>query len=269
MKTLILLFVGFFSLSAVADVSDFLSLCKAHFKDDTSRIDSCERVNKILFTGIPSKEPSTLTSPLKLNATAMTVDGKVLFLALNDPNYLSALAYCYSVYNHWIDPAQITTASLGMLSSGVSIVNENLSQYQTWLNTSPEGKSCRQQVEKDTALPVSNLFDSLKGYTAMIVLNPYAIIRTSGNDYNAVMDDLRLTINHGRIHAYHLLCPQFATSEKNKWLKLSQLEKNKFIQKYPNYNWNDIKTASRVYSAYTLEAAPDLVVKLVKSCKIK
>lgn len=265
----IFIFFSFFSLNIFADTSDFLNLCKTHFKDDTARIDTCERINKILFAGITPKEASTLTSPQKISAIPMSVDKKILFMALNDPNYLPALVYCYSVYHHWINPNQISPDALGMLSSGVSILNENLPQYQKWLTTSPEGKSCRTLVEKESGLPISNLEDSLKGYTAMIVLNPYAVIRSSGTDYNLAMDELRLTLNHERIHAYHVLCPQFEKSEKDKWVKLSLAEKNKFIEKYPNYNWKDLKTAGREYSAFTLETVPDSVVNLIKSCKIK
>lgn len=261
----------FFSLSynAFADTSDFINLCKSHFKGDAARIDTCERVNKVLFQGITSKEASTLTSPQKINAIEMSVDKKILFMALNDPNYLPALVYCYSVYHHWINPNQISPDALGMLSSGVSILNENLAQYQKWLNNSPDGKSCRVLVEKESGLPISNLEDSLKGYIAMIVLNPYAVIRNNGTDFNMAMDELRVTLNHERIHAYQVLCPQFEKSEEAKWIKLSPADKNIFIQKYPNYNWNDLKTAGREYSAFTLEANPLSLSALVKSCKIK
>jgi hypothetical protein len=269
MKNLIYSFFILVSFSVFADTSDFVSLCKTHFKDDTSRIDTCERVNKILFQGLTGKDPSTLFSPQKINAVAMNVDKKILFMALNDPNYLPALVYCYSVFHKWINPNQISPDQLGMLSSGVSILNENLPQYQAWLNTKPEGKACRTLVEKESGLPVSNLEDSLKGYTAMIVLNPYAVIRNNGTDFNIAMDELRLTLNHERIHAYHVLCPQFEKSEKDKWVKLSKIEKNKFTEKYPNYNWNDLKTAGREYSAFTLETTPDAINNLVKSCKIK
>jgi hypothetical protein len=269
MKIVSFLFLSIFSTSIFADTSDFINLCKSHFKDDAARIDTCERVNKVLFSGVTTKEASTLTSPAKVSAQAMNVDKKILFMALNDPNYLPALVYCYSVYNHWINPNQISPDALGMLSSGVSILNEKLPQYQKWLNTSQEGKSCRKLVEKESGLPISNLEESLKGFTAMIVLNPYAVIRNSGSDYNLAMDELRLTLNHERIHAYHVLCPQFEKSEKDKWLKLSQVEKNKFIEKYPNYNWSDLKTAGREYSAFNLETTPDAIAALVKSCNIK
>jgi len=269
MKLVIFFIFSSISFSLLADTSDFLSLCKTHFKGDNARIDVCERVNKVLFSGVTAKEASTLTTPEKIGATAMNVDKKVLFMALNDPNYMPALVYCYSVFHRWINPNQISPDALGMLSSGVSILNENLSQYQKWLNSSPEGKSCRALVEKESGLPVSNLEDSLKGFTAMIVLNPYAVIRNQGTDYNMAMDELRLTMNHERIHAYHVLCPQFEKSERAKWVKLPAAEKNKFIQKFPNYNWNDLKTAGREYSAFTLETVPDSILGLVKSCQIK
>ncbi len=267
MKIVFLFYLVSFNL--LADTSDFLSLCKSHFKDDPARIDTCERINKILFQGLSSKDASTTLTPEKINANAMSIDKKVLFMALNDPNYLPALVYCYSVYNNWINPNQISPDTLGILSSGVSILNENLSSYQKWLNTVKEGKACRTLVEKESGLPVSNLEDSLKGYVAMIVLNPFAVIKNSGSDFNTAMDELRLTLNHERIHAYHVLCPQFEKSEKNKWLKLPQLEKNKFMSKYPNYNWKDLKTAGRESSAFNLESSPDTVAKLVEICKIK
>ena len=250
-----------------ADTSDFLSLCRTHFKEDPARVATCEKVNQVLFDS--SKEVSTLITPKKLSAIEMSVDKKILFIALNDPNYLPALVYCYSVFHHWINPSQISPDALGMLSSGVSILNEELPNYQKWLNTAKEGKACRALVEKESGLPVSNLQDSLKGYTAMIVLNPYAVIRNNGTDFTIAMDELRLTLNHERIHAYQVLCPSFEKAEREKWLKLSSEEKNKFISKYPNYNWNDLKTAGREYSAFTLETNPAALSDLVKKGSIK
>jgi hypothetical protein len=258
-----------FSVNALADQSDFLSLCKVHFKDDLNRVETCEKMNKILFYGLTTKDASTLTNPQKINAPVMDIDKKIIFMALNDPNYLPALVYCYSVFNHWINPKQISPDTLGMISSGVSILNEKLPAYQKWLNTSAEGKSCRQLVEKESQLPVTNLEDSLKDHVAMIVLNPYAVIANSGTSFESAMEELRLTLNHERTHAYHVLCPQFEKSEKEKWNKLTDIEKNKMMTKYPNYNWKDLQTAARESSAFNLETTPEVLRDLVKSCKIK
>ncbi len=263
------IFICLISFNVFADQSDFLSLCKTHFKDDSARIQTCEKINDLLFKGLGPKDSSAITSPEKVNAPLMNIDKKILFMALNDPNYLPSLVYCYSVYNHWIDPLQISPDTLGTISSGVSILNENLPAYQKWLNKSIEGKSCRKQVEKDSQLPVTNLEDSLRGYVAMIVLNPFAVIGSTGTSYESALEELRLTINHERIHAYHVLCPQFEKNEKDKWIKLSQTEKNVFINKYPNYNWKDSQTSVREFSAFSLENAPDSLISLVKACKIK
>ena len=268
MKLLFFSFMALLSANTFADQSDFLSLCKTHFNEDSAKLQTCEKVNGTLFQGLSAKDASIITTPKKIDAVAMNIDKKILFLALNDPNYLPALVYCYSVFHHWINPNKISPDALGSLSSGVSILNERLPAYQKWLSTSSEGKSCKALVEKESLLPVTNLQDSLKGYTAMIVLNPYAAILNSGNHYDSIMDDLRLTLNHERIHAYHVLCPEFEKSEREKWIKLSEAEKNKFIEKYPNYNWKDLQTAGREYSAFSLEKAPDTIGNLVKSCKI-
>jgi hypothetical protein len=137
------------------------------------------------------------------------------------------------------------------------------------LTKTKEGQSCRLKVEKESGLPVTNLEDSLKKYVAMIVLNPFAVIKNNGEGFTQAMDELKLTINHERVHAYHVLCPDFDKSEKNKWIKLSQAEKEKFSSKYQGYNWNDLVTAGREYSAFTLETSPEAINGLVKKCKLK
>jgi len=266
---LFLIIISFFSLNTYADQSDFLSLCKNHFKDDFSRLQICDKINTLLFKGLNPKDSSLITTPEKVNAPAMNIDKKILFIALNDPNYFPSLVYCYSVFNHWFDPQKISPDTLATISSGVSILNEKLPAYQQWLNKSSEGKACKIRVEKESQLPVTNLEDSLKGYVAMIVLNPFSVIGNNAVSFEKAIEELRLTINHERIHAYHVLCPQFEKNEKEKWMKLSSNEKNKFMEKYPNYNWQDPQTAVREFSAFSLENTPESISSLVKACKIK
>lgn len=249
---------------AMADTSDFLSLCKSSLPKNLHQ-KTCVRLNKLLFKG-DNKSPSQLIQPDVLGAPKFSIDKKILFMVFNDPNYFPAVSYCYFVFRGWLNPGQVSPDRLGMDSTGFSILNEDLAGYKLWLSKDNKGKSCQKLIEKETQIPLTDLSSSIKGYHAIVGLNPFASIRQQGGDYEKVVDDLALTLNHERIHALQVACEKLDTYGMQEWSKIGGPAQHKFAAKYPSYNWRDIKVAGREYIAFLYEKNPGKVLKLIKDC---
>lgn len=247
--------------------SDFLSLCKTTLAAKPQSLPLCETVNQKLFSKNATSD-ITAISPADLSAPSTPIDGKIQFIAFNDPNYLAGIAYCYFVFRNWISPTAVSPDALGMSASGFSILNEDLKKYQSWINTSVEGKKCKGSVEKEAQVSVVNLEESFKGKVALIGLNPYAAIHADNATAESVLAEMKLTINHERIHAYQVACPEFEKWSIKEWEKLSVKEKNVYIKKYPSYNWSITKIAGREYIGFLYEGSPEKADEHIKKCKI-
>lgn len=260
----------FLNLEAMAanPTSDFLSLCKATLSSKPASLPLCETVNQKLFAKNTTADIAAI-SPAELNAPSTPLDSKIQFIAFNDPNYLAGIAYCYFVFRNWISPTAVSPDALGMTASGFSILNEDLKNYQTWITTSVEGKKCKAQVEKEAEVTVVNLEDSFKGKVALIGLNPYAAIHNDNATAESVLAEMTMTINHERIHAYQVACPDFEKWSIKEWEKLPAPKKIEYTKKYQSYNWSIPKIAGREYIAFLYEGTPDKITEHVKNCKIK
>ncbi len=248
----------------MADISDFNSLCKSSLRPDLHN-KTCDRLSDLLFKG-DKKSPSALITPKALGAPSFSIDKKILFMVFNDPNYFPAVSYCYFVFRGWLNPGQVTPDKLGMESTGFSILNEDLEGYKLWLDKDKKGKACQSRIEKESGVPLTDLVSSMKGYHAIVGLNPFASIRQQGGDYEKVVDDLALTLNHERIHALQVACEKLDTYGMQEWSKIGGPAQHKFAAKYPSYNWRDIKVAGREYIAFLYERNPNKVIQLAKDC---
>jgi hypothetical protein len=248
--------------------SDFLSLCKTTLATKPQSLPLCEAVNQKLFSKNATSDIAAIT-PSDLSAPTTPIDSKIQFIAFNDPNYLSGIAYCYFVFRNWISPTAVSPDALGMSASGFSILNEDLKKYQTWVTTSVEGKKCKASVEKEAQVSVVNLEESFKGKVALIGLNPYAAIHAENATAESVLSEMKLTINHERIHAYQVACPDFEKWSIKEWESLPGAKKNEYVKKYQSYNWSIPKIAGREYIAFLYESTPDKITEYVKNCKIK
>lgn len=257
---LILLFIS----TVQADTSDFYNLCKSSLPTN-KHVKTCSKLNQLLFKG-DNKSPSQIITPATLNAPKFDIDKKILFMVFNDPNYFPAVSYCYFVFRGWLNPGQVSPDRLGMESTGFSILNEDLAGYKLWLEKDKKGISCQKLIEKQTQVPLTDLVASMKGYHAIVGLNPFASIRQQGGDYEKVVDDLALTLNHERIHALQVACEKLDTYGMQEWSKIGGPAQHKFAAKYPSYNWRDIKVAGREYIAFLYEKNPKKVLKLAKDC---
>jgi hypothetical protein len=216
-----------------------------------------------------AKNAVTIISPVDVGAPALAVDSKVQFLVFNDPNYLAGMAYCYFAFRGWIDAEKFSPDDIVLASSGFSILNEDIASYKKWLEANASGKKCRARVEKESGVPVTDLAAALKGYAAIVGINPLASVKSGKLGFEPIHDEMRLTVNHERIHAYQVLCPNLEAWGQKKWKELPAEEQAKFPLVYPSYNWKDLKVAGREYVAYSFEGKPLRISDHVGKCKIK
>lgn len=248
--------------------ADFLSLCKTTLENNPKSLPLCETIHQKFFAENKKLDIAKIT-PSDVGAPASPLDSKIQFFMFNDPNYLSGIAYCYFVYRNWISPSETGPDALAMSASGFSILNEDVSAYQKWLKNAAEGIKCKARVEKEAEVSVADLEISLAGRVALIGLNPYASIHTPDATAETVMNDMKLTVNHERIHAYQVACPEFEKWSIKEWEKLPFATKNTYIKKYPSYTWSLPKVAGREYIAFLFEGDPSKITEHVKNCKIK
>lgn len=135
-----------------------------------------------------------------------------------------------------------------------------------WLTKDNKGKACQKRIERESQVPVTDLASSIKGYHAIVGLNPFASLRQQGGEYEKVIDDMALTLNHERIHAFQVACAKLDRYGQEEWSKLSGPDQHKFAAKYPSYNWRDINVAGREFIAFMYEKNPKKVLDLVKDC---
>jgi hypothetical protein len=276
MKYLVLMLVTFNVLAATPNTksttdsaaADFLNLCKTTLAAQPNSLPLCETIHQKFFNENKTKDLVIIT-PAQVGAPPSPLDGKIQFFMFNDPNYLSGIAYCYFVYRNWISSSEISPDALAMSASGFSILNEDIPAYLKWLKTQAAGQKCKARVEKEAEVTVADLELSLAGRVALIGLNPYASIQTPDSSVESVLSDMKLTINHERIHAYQVACPEFEKWSIKEWEKLPTAKKNEYIKKYPSYTWSLPKVAGREYVAFLFESTPEKITDHVKNCKIK
>lgn len=252
-------------MAADAD-SNFHNLCKVTLQNNSKALPVCETIYQKFFVKNNTSDIVNI-QPSDVGAPASPIDSKVQFFIFNDPNFVSGMAYCYFVYRNWISPSSVSPDTLAMSASGFSILNEEISSYQKWLVSAVEGKKCKASVEKEAEVSVANLENALKGKVALIGLNPYSLINSPDVTSDSVMKEMTLTVNHERIHAYQVACPEFEKWSIKEWEKLPFATKNAYIKKYPSYTWSIPKVAGREYIAFLFENAPENVGQHISKCK--
>ena len=268
MKFLFLfLFFISFNVTAVDLDSNFYNLCKVTLQNNSSALPVCESIYQKFFVKNNTLDLVNIT-PTDVGAPASSIDKKIQFFIFNDPNFVSGMAYCYFAYRNWITTNTTTPDSLGMSASGFSILNEEIKPYQKWLITSVEGKKCKAKVEKESQVSVANLETALKGSVALIGLNPYALINSPDVTKESVMKEMTLTLNHERIHAFQVACPEFEKWSIKQWEKLPFVTKNTYIKKYPSYTWSIPKVAGREYVAFLYEDKLSSINEHISKCKL-
>ncbi len=265
MNFLLLYFISF-NLMAASEDSNFTNLCKVTLQNNSAALPVCETINQKFFIKNKTSDMVNI-SPSDVGAPSSALDAKIQFFIFNDPNFVSAMAYCYFVYRNWISSSTTTPDSLGKSASGFSILNEEIAPYQKWLASSFEGKKCKASVEKEAEVSVANLEVALIGKVALIGLNPYAMITSPGVTSESVMKEMTLTLNHERIHAFQVACPEFEKWSIKQWEKLPLVTKNTYIKKYTSYTWSIPKIAGREYVAFLYENNFPAISGQISKCK--
>ncbi|MBP9681016.1 MAG: hypothetical protein KBD76_06400 [Bacteriovorax sp.] len=270
MKNALLLFFFLSSplFSADNPTSDFLSLCKVSLTKTLEHEEMCSTIHQKFFSKVTSVDIANY-KPSDVLAPPDPIDSKIQYLVFNDPNYVPGVAYCYFVFRGWVSMNSMSPDAFGESVSGFSILNEDIKKYQQWLKQETFGKKCQQLVEKDSQVQIVNLEETLKLGVALIGLNPYALIKSPGATTESVLQEMKTTTNHERIHAYQVLCPLFEKWSIDQWGKLATKEKNIYIKKYNAYNWSIPQIAGREFIAFLYETAPEKIAEQVKSCSKK
>lgn len=205
-------------------------------------------------------EPATVNSP------ALPIDKHVRFIMFYDPSYLSRFGYCYFAFRGWFDPNQTSPKQLALAASGFAILKSELRGYQEWLRSEP-GKQCEKAVfQFSGAMPI-DIAAEMAGKISIIGFNPVGAIRSDGG-IAPVLDEARLTINHERIHAIHVSCPEVNSVAEKHWSDLSAKDKKKLKEGHLSYDWTNQTVAVREAFAYFLEEEPTKVLSYIVNCKL-
>ncbi len=253
--------------SASTPKANFKSLCPEMLQGQDAEPLLCKKLTTHFFSSTKENAPIEIVRPEQVGAPGMEIDPKIQFVVFNDANYFPGVAYCYFVFRGWLQTSKMSPDALALAASGFSILNEEVAGYQKWLATNPEGKACKQQIQGESKVPVTDLSALLKNHVAIIGLNPLASLHNGHASYQAVMKDMQLTLNHERVHAYQVICPELEAWGQVKWKELSTDEKKKFPVVYPSYNWDDLKVAGREYVAFSFENKPAELLQHLGKCR--
>ena len=242
-------------------VADCLSKIAVQKKGSVQEILFCESLERELFG---SYQPIQKTNPRSFSAPAMYIDQKVRFLIFHNARELSPFGYCFFVFKGWFNPEKLSPEQLASVASGFAILKTELDGYKPWTKT-VAGQACSKKLFDSFGRRSRNLHSELKDYISIIALNPIGVVQP-GITRNAVLDELRLTLNHERVHAIQISCAKFKKHAENYWRGLSNKFKKQLAEKYSTYNWSNPDVTVLEAIAFDLEMAPQRTIELAKGC---
>jgi hypothetical protein len=192
-------------------------------------------------------------------------DSTTLFLIIYSAKHTAALGYCYFVAKELIDQNKVKPTGFAKGVNGFAILSSEISAYEIWLKTD-NGMKCRQNVENSVGLPVIDLKDRLKNKLGMVVLNPLSLAQPNV-DLKSAMNEMKVILNHERIHILQTACPAIDDFAKESWAKLDPMKKADLKKDIPEYNWNNHRVAVREFLAFTYEKDPSPLLAKAKGCK--
>jgi hypothetical protein len=236
---------------------DFTSACSVQASSTF-----CQELEKTIFqNSLPVQESSTHD----FMVADFPTDPKTLLLTMYNPNFTAAFGYCYFVSKGiWNNSAPEPT-EFGKGVHGFAIQTSELTAYDDWLKTD-NGVKCRQDVANSTGLPLADLNDKLKGKFGLVVLNPMGMAVPNA-ELQAVMNTIKLTLNHERIHILQTACPAVHDFALELWTKSDPQRKAELKKQFPNYNWENQRVALREFLAFTYEKDPAPLLDIAKRCK--
>jgi hypothetical protein len=199
-------------------------------------------------------------SPPDFKAVDYPTDSGTVFLNVYAPKFTAAMGYCYFVAKGRVDAKKNDPPDFAGHVAGFAILSSELPAYEAWLETAA-GETCRRDVDRSVGLPVVDLKEQLRNKPGMVVLNPLGLASTKA-DLNDAMEEMRLTLNHERIHILQTACPAADDFAKEAWDRLDPGKKADFQKR-----WDDQRVVLREFLAYTYENDPTPLLDSAKGCK--
>lgn len=226
---------------------------------------SCEKLDQLFFV---DKGQGAHPLPIKaLGISELPIDHQLQLWAFRDPNKFTAMGYCYFLFRGWMKIEELNPDTFSTIVNGITLMNEQIEEFKTWSKHTLAGNRCQQLMEKETQEPMPELKDLLENKKGIIAVNPYALIKEKGIDEKIILSEVKLILNHERVHAIQSTCPTFQSWSKNQWMALSKNLRADMAKLHPTYNWNDPTVAGREYAAYALENDIKAIATQTKACK--
>lgn len=250
-----------------AKETPFHQVCEKRLREKqytkSVKLNVCDQVERKFF-----KDRNSIQrfGPALVQAPILPIDKKVDFVLFYDPSALSAYAYCYFAFRGWFNPKELSPEQIALSASGFSILKSELKGYQSWL-ASDAGQRCVSSVHDSVHLQVVDLEREMGNHVSIVAFNPIGAIR-SDDGLQAVEHEAWLTVNHERIHAIHVTCPEVDKFANQHWDSLSKTEREKIKEGHLSYDWSNRTVAVREALAYLLEDNPVKVLDYVGSCRM-
>lgn len=244
--------------------ADFLSLCKEMAKSRQQQL-ACEKLDQIFFVG---QGQGAHPLPIKaLGISELPIDPQLQLWVFRDPNKFTAMGYCYFLFRGWMKMEDLVPDTFSTIVNGVTLINEQIEEFKNWSKNTLAGNRCQKLLEKETQETMPDLWQLMGNKKGIIAVNPYALIKEKGINERIILNELKLILNHERVHAIQSTCPSFQTWSKNQWTALSKNLRADMAKLHPAYNWNDPTVAGREYVAYALENDISAIATQTKACK--
>lgn len=244
--------------------ADFLSLCKEMAKSRQQQL-SCSNLDKLFFVG---KEQGAHPLPLKaLGIQELPIDRDLQLWSFRDPNKFTAMGYCYFLFRGWMKIDQLNPDTFSTIVNGITLMNEQIDEFKIWSKHTLAGNRCQKLIEKEAQEVMPELKKLLGNKKGIIAVNPYALIKEKGIDEKVILNEVRLILNHERIHAIQSTCPSFQKWSQEQWKMLAKNLRQDMAKLHPTYNWDDPTVAAREYVAYAIENDTKAIATQTKSCK--
>ena len=215
------------------------------------KVECEELAKKISNDYFSTSAPLMALEPTRVGAAITPLDSKMKFVISNDPHETTRIAYCYFVQRKWFDSNALPPDKLSLAVDGFAMLASEISDYLLWQN-SVEGKECAKKVLQSTGLPVRNLAELIGERKALILVNPIVGL-IQKRKVAEVIDSIRTTLNHERVHVLQLSCESLQLLAERLWDEMKPEQKKQMAKAHPGYDWKNKMIAQRENFAFFYE----------------
>lgn len=273
------LWLAIFPLALIAAIFVYLQKAK-HDPENALLVKNCYSLAMAKLDGcaeLPTRlypDFRTTTAPLArldlaaIGLSSSPIDSQVKFLVANEPSEVTRIAYCYFVQRGWFDPAALSPHKFSLAVDGFAILAQETAEYRSWIKSTP-GLACAARVKQELGRAQADLPELIGEKLAIIMVNPLVGILAQ-KKADAIVENIKTTANHERIHVLQVSCPALDSYAKQLWKNLPAKEKNKVIKANAGYDWKNTTVAEREYFAYRFEnSLPQLLSGPAADCRWK